>query len=74
MNKTPIGLYIFMLAYITMAILAILAAKPKNFTENQPDKTINIGYKFDKVGQDSVLTIKGKFVKELHGRVLVKVN
>lgn len=63
-----------LITYIFIAFLAIFASQPKQFTENQPIKTIPIGYKFQQVGHDSVLVIKGKFVKELDGRVWVKVN
>ena len=42
--------------------------------QNLPPRKISIGYDFDKVGNDSVLVIQGKFVRENGGRVYVKVN
>jgi len=44
--------------------------KPKPIIHNQ----IPIGYNIGKVGKDSVLTIKGQFVRQVGDRVYVKVK
>ena len=63
-----------LLTYIIIAFLAIFASQPKQFTENQPIKTIPIGYDLDKVGNDSVLVVKGQFTRQFNGRVYIKIN
>jgi hypothetical protein len=45
-------------------------SKPKPIINNQ----IPIGYNLGKVGKDSVLTIKGQFVRQVGDRVYVKVK
>lgn len=76
MNHNPFGFLIFILLTLWFSVYCWVENREKstNFTENQPVKTIPIGYDFDKVGKDSVLVIQGKFVREFGGRVYVKVN
>jgi hypothetical protein len=42
--------------------------------EKRPFNQIPIGYNLGKVGKDSVLTIKGQFVRQVGDRVMVKVK
>jgi hypothetical protein len=71
--KLLLGIYIAIGFLILMWIGKISTknhSQPKTIINNQ----IPIGYNLGKVGKDSVLTIKGQFVRQVGDRVYVKVK
>ena len=66
-------------SYIAVALF-IWLSMPTFCTKNHDQQTpiihnqIPIGYNIGKVGKDSVLTIKGQFVRQVGDRVMIKVK
>lgn len=59
----------------SIAFIIILGASATiPTTENQPIRNVPVGYDIGIVGHDSILIVKGKFVRELDGRVYIKIN
>jgi len=71
--KFLLGVYIAIACLILMWIGTICT---KNHDQPTPiiHNQIPIGYNLGKVGKDSVLTIKGQFVRQVGDRVYVKVK
>jgi hypothetical protein len=65
--------------YIAIACLILLwigTLDTKNHSQPKPiiNHQIPIGYNLGKVGKDSVLTIKGQFVRQVGDRVMIKIR
>jgi hypothetical protein len=71
--KLLLGIYIA-IGFLILMWIGTLSTKnhsqPKPIINNQ----IPIGYNLGQVGKDSVLTIKGQFVRQVGDRVMIKVK
>ena len=73
MSNNPFGFLIILLLLLWISVYcSIPETKPKNIPK--VNQQIPIGYNFGKVGKDSVLTIKGQFVRQVGDRVMVKIK
>lgn len=71
--KFALGSYIAVALFIWLSMPTICSknhSQPKSIINNQ----IPVGYNFGKVGKDSVLIIKGQFVRQVGDRVMVKIK
>jgi hypothetical protein len=71
--KFVLGSYIAVALFIWLSMPTFCTKnhdQPKPIIKHQ----IPIGYNLGKVGKDSVLTIKGQFVRQVGDRVYVKIN
>jgi hypothetical protein len=71
--KSLLGVYI---AIAFLILLWIGTLRTKNHSQPKPiiNQQIPIGYNLGKVGKDSVLTIKGQFVRQVGDRVMIKIR
>jgi hypothetical protein len=71
--KFAIGIYI---AFGLLIWLSMPTFCSKNHSQPKPiiNNQIPVGYNLGKVGKDSVLTIKGQFVRQVGDRVMIKVK
>jgi hypothetical protein len=69
----PFGFLIILLSAIWISVYCLI---PNQKQKPTPiiHKQIPIGYNLGKVGKDSVLTIKGQFVRQVGDRVMIKVK
>ncbi len=73
-SKQLLGIYIFGALFIVV-YSGQVCEKPKQPTPTPMiHNQIPIGYNLGKVGKDSVLTIKGQFVRQVGDRVIIKVK
>jgi hypothetical protein len=71
----PFGFLIIVLSVIWVLVYcSIPNEKPKPTPTPIIHNQIPIGYNLGKVGKDSVLTIKGQFVRQVGDRVMIKVK
>jgi hypothetical protein len=71
--KFALGIYIAVALFIWLFMPTFCSknhSQPKSIINNQ----ISIGYNLGKVGKDSVLTIKGQFVRQVGDRVMIKIR
>ena len=71
--KFALGGYIAVALFIWLSMPTFCSknhSQPKPIINNQ----IPVGYNLGKVGKDSVLTIKGQFVRQVGDRVMIKVK
>jgi len=78
MGKDIKGIFSFVVTIATTCLLLgyVIQDKTKQEPPTTPPKirAVPIGYNLGKVGKDSVLTIKGQFVRQVGDRVYVKVK
>lgn len=73
MENNPFGYLIVILSIIWISVYCSIPNENptnKEIYNHQPP----IGYNFGKVGKDSVLVIKGTFVRQVGDRVIVKIK
>ncbi len=71
--KLLLGIYI---AIGFLILMWIGTLDTKNHSQSKPiiNNQIPIGYNLGKVGKDSVLAIKGQFVRQVGDRVMIKIR
>ena len=73
MSNNPFGYLIILLSVLWISVYCSMPdTKPNN--NLKVNQQIHIGYNFAKIGKDSVLVVKGKYIRQLDGRVFIKVN
>lgn len=73
MNYNPFGILIIILSVIWISVYCSIPNE-KQKTKPIINHQIPIGYNLGKVGKDSVLTIKGQFVRQVGDRVIIKIR
>lgn len=73
MSNNPFGFLIILLSVLWISVYcSIPDTKPNN--NIKVNQQIPIGYNFAKVGKDSVLVVKGTYVRQVGDRVYIKIN